>query len=121
MEASSKFFKMYQGVLSIQGVSLDSKVLLSVILSFNESGRKAFMSNEWLADKLQVSTRSIRRYLKELETADLITRSGTANRTILPGKNCPQVWLNTSSTVGHTRPRATDKYDHIIDSLNRSH
>ncbi len=120
MEANSKFFKMYQGVLSIPKVSLDSKVLLSLILSFNESGRKAFMSNQWLADKLQVSTRSIRRYLKELETADLITRTGTANRTILPGRHCPQVWSVPTSHTGHNRPSATDKYDHILDSLNKS-
>lgn len=119
MERASRFFKMYQGVLSIPDVSLNGRVLLSLILSFKENGKKAFMSNDWLARKLQVSSRSVGRYLKELEEKKLILREGTSGRNILPGENCPPVWTKMSADGGLNRPASEDKYDHILNNLNR--
>lgn len=116
-----KYTKLFDFILEMQEINATEKIILSKLMSFESNNLTPRMGNTFLAKKMGLCTRQIRRYLQHLEELQLIIRIQTPEgRIIKLGPTCPTPWTKKSASNGHIRPSKQDDIDHLLDILNKN-
>ena len=105
----AEFWAVPKSVLSINGLSLEAKLVYAVLFTRTNGDNVAWPSQKYIAAALAIGERSVRRYIRELVDKRLITveRLGLkrTNRYSLTG----QVGRSRTATVGRSHSKRTKK------------
>ena len=123
-------------ILMSSGLKTEEKIIYCTIRKFSAEGKKAFMSNAYLAKLLNKKLGVIKGYLKTLEDQKLISRGMQNSKRILYAHNwndrqyserqsvdCPPVvsdLTTTSQNSDHTIDSALTRYNTVNNTVNNT-
>ncbi|MCR5653392.1 MAG: helix-turn-helix domain-containing protein [Ruminococcus sp.] len=121
---NTSFLAIPYDIFNLEGLTLSAKVLLAEIFSLSKLEGYCYASNEYLAERLNVSSKTVKNSLRQLKSCNYITikLAKGSERSIYPnpskiftsaGKN-----LHTAEGKKGTGSRAKITHNNIIYNTN---